>query len=125
MRRGNRAAALAGVAVVLAGCGGHAKPAPSRAEFVAAADAACGSARTPQARYAALLDLRRPRDERALVERWLRAERTVLRAGQHLRDATPEDDRTLLEILLVVARSKAEGYALRLGAKGCAAQLDR
>jgi len=107
--------------IVAAGCGGH-RPVPLRHEqLVARADALCAAERG----VALLRDLRRlrpPAADAALVQRWLHAQQEALSAGERLRRVSG-GKRLTAEVELAAAQGVAQGYALRLGVRRCAAQF--
>lgn len=107
--------------VLAAGCGGstQARPAPTRAAFVAAADAICAHASTHTVRLARLRALRAPRGTEDLYARWLKAEQDALE-GAKPRDDPPEPDDPDPAVAVAIAQGKIAGYARRLGAEGCA-----
>lgn len=116
-----KSVAVALLPLVLAACGsGHdRRPVPTRAEFVAAADAICTKAKTRTGRVARLRALRPPGGTDDLFPRWLKAELDALKAVTPS-DEPPDPDAPPTSVLLAIAQGKIAGYAHRLGAEECA-----
>jgi len=110
------------VLLVLAGCGGsgHRRPAPTKAEFAASADAICAQATTRAGRLAKLHGLRAPSGMNDLYAHWLNAEKDALDAVEP-RKRPPKEGEPDPAVALAIAEGKIAGYARRLGADGCAA----
>jgi hypothetical protein len=119
MRTG--AVVVAGVALLVAGCGSGHRPVPplSQKSFAAAANRICAQATTRRGRLAGLRTLRPPSSAADLYGHWLAAERDALVATRTR--ATPSAKSELdPAVVLAITEGKISGYARRLGAVTCA-----